>query len=144
MAIQLIDPSLQGAFTHISVSDPALDRDAEDFAAKWEQYLETGSMPPIKNGEQPTVFRLEPIKDAELDAKVRGKIDATGIAWAVEVASYSLVAIDNLRDAEGKKFVLEHETVDGFRKVKREHRNLLGRELLSELGLVCIGKQSPS
>lgn len=144
MAIQLLDPNLQGEFTHISVADPALDRDAEDFESKWEQYMETGSMPPLKDGEEPTVFKLKPIEDAELDAKIRGKIDGTGIAWAVETACYSLKAIDNLRDHNGKKFELKFESVDGFRKVCREHRNLLGRELLAELGLVCIGKQSPS
>ena len=144
MAIQLLDPSLQGEFTYISINDPALDKDADGFEDAWERFIDCGELPPIKNGEEPTVFRLKPVDDAELDAQIRGKLDSIGIRWAVETASYSLVGIDNLRDKDGHEFKLGFEMVNGFRKVCKEHRNLLGRELLTELGQVCIGKQSPS
>lgn len=144
MGIKLLEPALMGEFTYISLNDSALDTDAEGFSDAWEQFIEHGKMPPLKPGEEPTVFRLRPVTDAELDARIRGKLDGVGIAWAVETACYSLVGIDNLKDSEGRPFVLEFEMVHGFRKVCKEHRNLLGRELLTELGQVCIGKQSPS
>jgi hypothetical protein len=142
--IKLINPSLMSRFTHILSSDPALDKDAEGFKEAYERFLETGAKPPIKNGEEPTVFHLEPLKDAELDAATRGQLANGGSAWAVETACYALKQIDNLRDHDGKPFVLEFEMVNGFEKVCKEHRNLMGREVLAELGTVVIGKQSPS
>lgn len=144
MAIQLLDPSLQNEFTHISMNDSALDRDADGFQDAWEAFLETGKLPPMKPGDEPTVFRLKPITDAELSAKIKGKLDSIGTAWAVETACYSLVAVENVRDKDGNPFRLEHVMVDGFKKVCKEHQNLLGEQLLSELGQRCIGRQSPS
>ena len=144
MAIQLLQPSLMGEFTHILSRDPALDTEAEGFAEAYEQFLEHGTMPPLKPGEDPTIFTLKLVSDAELDAKIRGKLDNVGSAWSVETASYCLRSIKNLRDEDGNEFVLKFERVDGFEKVCREHRNLLGREILAELGSICIGRQSPS
>jgi len=140
--IQLLQPSLMGSFTHILSTDPALDKDAEGFKEGYEQFLETGAQPPVKNGEMPTIFTLEPLKDAELDAATRGHLSKGGTAWAVETACYCLTKIENLKDAEGKDFALEFEMVNGFRKVCKEHRNMMGREVLAELGTIVIGKQN--
>ena len=133
-----------GEFTHILSKDPALDTDADGFDEKYSLFMETGALPPIKPGEEPTVFVLKPVADAELDASIRGKLDNIGTAWAVEMASYCLREVQNLVDSNGSKFELKHERINGFDKVCRDHRNLLGREILAELGSVCIGKQSPS
>ena len=144
MGIKLLEPSLMGPFTHILSKDPALDTETDGFADAYQMFLETGAMPPLRPGETPTVFNLMPVTDAELEAEIRGKLDTIGQRWAVETASYSLMSIDNLRDSDGNEFKLEHETVNGFKKVCRAHRNLLGREILNELGTICINKQSPS
>jgi len=133
-----------GPFTHILSKDPALDTEAEGFADAYSRFLETGVLPPLKPGEEPTVFNLTPVTDAELDAEIRGKLDSIGQRWAVETASYCLTSIDNLRDGEGNEFKLQHDTINGFKKVCRDHRNLLGREILNELGTICINKSSPS
>jgi hypothetical protein len=132
-------------FTHILSSDPALDAEAEGFADAFKRFMETGSQPPVKNGEEPTVFTLEQIKDAEKLADMKGKLERSGTeAWAVEVACYSLKSIANLRDQDGKPFELRFEMVNGFRKVCKEHRDMMGTDVLKELGTVVLGRQSPS
>lgn len=146
MALRLEPLSLNGKFSYVSANDPALDRDAEDFEESWEKYLEGGlALPPIKNGEEPTVFELTPVTDAELSAHIQGKLDDTvGQKWAVEMASYCLTGIQNLTDSEGNPFRLKFDRVLGFNKVCKEHRNLIGKDLLVELGFRVINRKSPS
>lgn len=143
--IKLLNPSLMGEFTHILSTDPALDMEAEGFVDAYKRFQASGELPPIKNGESPTVFHLEHVTDAEKLAEIKGKLEQYGTeAYAIELGCYSLKSITGLKDHEGKTFELKFEYVNGFRKVCKDHRDMMGNDLLKELGMVALNKQSPS
>jgi len=135
-----------GKFSRVSISDPAIDKTGDDFSEQWQRYNDGATpMPPLVNGEEPTVFELTPVTDAELLAHIEGKLDdKVGQKWAVEMASYCLTGVQNLTDEDGKPFELKFERVNGFNRVCKEHRNLIGRDLLVELGFAVINRKSPS
>jgi hypothetical protein len=143
--IKLLNPSLMGEFTHILSTDPALDTEAKDFKDAFKRFQEDGTLPPLKNGLEPTVFTLAKLTDTEKLAEITGVLERVGQeAWAVELACYSLKSISNLKDPNGEDFKLDFETVGGFRKVCKEHRDMMGPQVLKELGLIVLSKQSPS
>lgn len=144
MAI-ILTPSLQGKFSYILIKDPALDTEREGFTESWEQFLEHGTMPMLKDGLEPTLFELELPTDAELNARITAKHSIDGMApWAMDLASYSIKGVGNLKNQDGSNLELKFERVNGFPKLCKEHRDLFGVEIMQELGLRCYARQSPS
>jgi hypothetical protein len=74
--------NLVGEYTYVCKSDDALDLDAPDFDARWEQYLEGVADAPLKAGGTPTVFHLRHLKAGEVSRILREDDVALGLARA--------------------------------------------------------------
>ena len=146
MGIKLQAATLVEPFEYISLHDSAMDTEAEGFAEAFKKYRE-GSIeaPPLKQGEEPTVWTLVPITDARLKAMLDGVREEHGTAaWAVMTAAAGIQAVSNLADPDGKPFKIKREFRDGFSFVANEQLNLIGAEVLNEIGMVILTHDSPS
>ena len=108
--------SLIRSVKHVWSMDPALDRsDLESFSAAWESFLKDGDLAklPIKEGETPTVFTLEPLTRSEF-VKIYGGGD---IERVIEAVAYGLQSVENLM-VNGEKFQIERIESGGSKRVK--------------------------
>lgn len=143
---------------HVWTEDPALDKEAEGFAAKWRKFLETGNVDelPLKNGQRPTVFRLASLKreavlqlsdivHADVKSLVRAGNDRViGLAFfrSFEAAvSRGLVGVQNFTDDAGRPVSLRFDD-DGLVH-KETLEDLLYPELMRELGLRILEISMP-
>ena len=145
MAIKLQSASLNDSFSYISLSDGAVDTECETFKEDWERYRDGNvDSPPLKDGEEPTIFELTPIASVSQRALLQGVLDAHGrTAWAVATAAQGITNISGLKGEDGKAFKLLRVRVDGYSTIVEEQLSLLGREVLSEIGAVLINHSRP-
>ena len=79
--------ALTGEYTYISRLDDALDTEAPDFDARWQQYLDGAADAPLKAGSSPTVFSLRHLKAGEFNQLVRENANGFDLAKAAIVGS---------------------------------------------------------
>jgi hypothetical protein len=145
MAIVLRTNTLVEDYQYISKSDDAVDADAADFDEKWRLYQEGKGDPPLKAGKEPTVFtmqHLRSVRDKKLLHSESGKHGAGGAL--ITACLLSLKSADNLRDESGKLVKLEQELNDGVWCCAQESVDLLGLDLVLELGGVALSRMNAS
>lgn len=145
MAIKLNSATLVDDFEYISLTDSALDVDHEDFSDSFEKYKEGMGDPLLKNGEEPTRFTLSPIADAQLLSKLRGQHERHGrSAFAREAGAIGIKSISGIDDPEtGDAFKPRFVRKDGYNVLCPEHQNMLGLDLMEELGLMVLTHSAP-
>lgn len=149
MAITLKTATLVEEFDYILSSDPALDTKAEGFADAYLRFLETGVMPPIKEGHEPTIWKLRPIPNNSLAAKIRGDGRRHGPEFqALQLARFGLRSVENLNKPDsGDAFVIEHTRDAGMERMERitdETDEAIPLDVLVELGVAILNHNSPS
>ena len=146
MGIKLQAATLVEPFEYISLHDSAMDTECENFADEFTKYREGAiDAPPLKPGEKPAVWTLAPIVDAQLKAMLDGVREEHGrAAWAVMTAASGIKAVSGIEGADGKPLRIRHEFQNGFPTVVREQLNLIGAEILNELGMVILTHAVPS
>lgn len=136
---------------YIYSQDPALDRDAADFAEKWRLYRERGdsSVLPLKPGQKPAVWRLRQLagkprrrlRDFLKETQsAKGGPSETGLYVACQIA---LAGVSGLRDQDGREVELvPARDDDGFWFVTEESMAMLDQvddgALIMELGLLVV------
>lgn len=146
MAIKLT-ATLVEPFDYISLRDEALDPEHEDFEEEYKRYKEgTIPAPPLKEGVEPSTFTLRPISgNAELSAKLDGVLEADGRSmWALAAGSLAITGWRNIEDENGKPLKFKQVRVQGFMSLTKQLQDKLGKELLSELGMVALTHKNPN
>jgi hypothetical protein len=148
MAIQLT-ATLVDEFSFISSMDEAVDRDADDFEEKYVRYREgTVPMPPLKEGVEPTVFKLKPIACKRMLAKIRGiQVDSGNEAALIAAAIGGVKGWTPIADPERPGKHLKCTPVrddDGFECLPDNIVDKFPYALLLELGGVIISHGTAS
>lgn len=89
-------------YTYVSLFDDALDREAPDFAQRWQEYLDGTAEPPIKAGGTPTVFHLRHLRAKEMNELMRAG------ANGYDLARRAITGISG-QQVDGYKFALVKE-----------------------------------
>ncbi len=145
MAIRLKEPTLTEPYEYISRQDEALDTEREDFEEAWERYLDGGEEPPLRQGQEPTIFLLKPITDATLRAKLVDATQNDGHTTAcVAYAAHALESVRGLLDHEGKPYKLRHVSAGGYRHVHPDQITEIGLPIAIELGVRAMNHDSPN
>ncbi len=145
MAIKLKTATLVEEFEYVSLLDDALDGDAEDFADKFKVHRETGTMPPLKDGKKPTVWILRPVTGVRLQSMIDGVLEEHGRkAFYLTLAAAGLKGVKGVTNEKGKPFKLQFDRSSGYEMVCDEHLDLIGLDVLQELGMVLYTHKSPS
>lgn len=145
MAIKLT-ATLVEDFEYISLHDEAINADHEDFAEEFRKYREgTVELPPLKDGAEPTVWTLRPIRSAKLKAALDGvRAEHGQAAWSVATAAAGIKGVSGLKDNDGKPYKLRYEREDGYEIVCEEQLNEIGAAILNEIGMAILTHNSPS
>ncbi len=150
MALALKSATLAKPFSYISLHDGALDTSAgsKEFAEEFEKYRQGAiPLPPIKEGEAPTVWELQPIAQAEVLSKLRGKGQRFGSSFqALAAARLGLKGVENLVDpATGEPMEIEiARDAEGRDSITQKTENIIGLDILEELGLVILSHATPN
>lgn len=145
MAIKLQSATLVDDFEYISLTDSALDVDNKDFQDSFEKYKDGMGDPLLKDGEEPTRFKLRPIADVQLLSKLRGQHERHGrSAFAREAGAIGIKGVSGLNDpATGNPLELKFDRKDGYTILCADHQNMLGLDLMEELGLMVLTHAHP-
>lgn len=139
--IQLRTATLQDDFDHICDSDPALDSERKGYEDELQRFRETGKNPPLKDGQEPTVFKLRPIKSSKCLAMLNDLLLKEGlVTYYYQAACLGLVGVQNLPDFEVKR----SRGVSGFEQVDVECMDLLPLQIIAELGKAVVEQSNPS
>lgn len=146
MAIKLT-ATLVEPFDYISLRDEALDGEHEEFQEEYERYKEGAiPLPPLKENMEPSVFTLRPISSsAQLSAKLDGILESDGHSmWAMAAGALAITGWRNITDDSGKPLKFKQVRVQGFMSITKDLQNKLGKDLLSELGMVALTHKDPN
>ena len=134
--------NLTETITHIWTDDPAIDSSSPEFNA--DKYIETGDEKylPMKEGEEPTRFRIAPLTRKQwLEVSSQG-----GLTAQVDVAvAYALRGVENL-EINGSPLHLETEPTSKGNRVKQEYLDQIwDPSLMTELGarIISISRLNP-
>lgn len=143
MAIRRTNTLLE-PYTVISKTDDALDVDAADFEARWEQYLDGKGEPPLRVGAEPALFTLRHFRARDTDhlspfmvATQRDSDESLRSCFAA-----CLLALEKAENAWDDKGAIkvEHTIKDGIRVVSDATLDRLGMSLCWELGARALAR----
>jgi len=140
MAIRIRETAnLQNEFDYVCESDDALDRDADGYAERMERFRDgTDSDLPLKDGQEPTIFKLKPIASQRTLSLLADLLTREGAAtYYVQSCALGLVSAQNL-DVDIKR-----TRVDGHMQVTDECINQLPGDVLIELGRAVVEHSNP-
>lgn len=145
MAIKL-QSTLVKEFSYISLHDEAIDASGDDFAEEFKKYREgTIDMPPLKDGEEPTIWTLKPITSARLTAMLDGvRAEHGQSAWTIATAAAGIKGVSGIKNADGTPFKLSYQRADGYDILTNEVLDAIGPAVLNELGMAILTHDSPS
>jgi len=128
--------TLIGDFEYISVYDDAVDSSGDDFPEKWKRYLDGQAEPPLKPGEQPTVFVLKHLTELEKKRLIEQEEKHGHQATALTACAIGIKAAKNWTDGKTHTFAREVDTawIYPISIVKAEELALLPQEVLTDLG----------
>lgn len=144
MAIKLQPSTLVEPFEYISLTDDALDGAHPEFTEEFKRYREGAIKdPPLKDGVEPTRWSLQPIADTELLGKLDGIRERDGKkSWFRTVACLGIVGVTGAPKEFGK--VLRVRDEEGYPYLSKRQQNLLGLDLLAELGTAILTHKLPN
>jgi hypothetical protein len=143
MAIVLNTNTLVEDYQYISKTDDAVDRDASDFDELWRLYQEGKGDAPLKPNKEPTVFTMQHLRSVEEKKLLHSESTKHGAGGALIMACLlSLKSADNLRDERGKLIKIARELQDGHWCCSEESVDLLGLDLVLELGGVALNRMN--
>ena len=146
MAITLQTATLSAEFSYISLYDEAMDTESKGFPEAFEKYREGAiDMPPLKEGIEPTIWTLKP----PASAKLKGMMDDVMMkhgqkTWAITYAAFCIKGVTGLDDEDGSPLELKFVRHLGYEMLCEEHTNLIGAEILREIGSRVIKHTQPS
>lgn len=132
----MLSRSFISSIKHISLLDPAINREHEDY--KPELYRDTGDQKhiPLHDGATPSVFELSPLTRKQLQAVMDV---ANSLEQVSEAVAYGLKSVTNF-SYDGEPIKVEHVTVNGNRRVKSDVLDkLFDPTLFAELGSRILG-----
>lgn len=137
--------TLVADFKYISVFDSAVDSSGEDFAERWQRYLDGMEEPPLKPGETPTVFTLKHLSSLEIKRLIEQEEKHGKEATTVAACAIGLVAAENWTDGKSHTFVREMDTswIYPVSIVKSEEMAKLPHEVMTDLGGRIVMAASP-
>ena len=147
MAIQCNPAVLAGPFSFISAHDSAVDTEKATFADEWRRYVEgaPGAEPPLKEGEEPTVWELTPITSVRLLSQLRGVLDEHGrTAWCIATAAFAITGVEGLLDDSGKPMQLKYQRHEGFTTLTEAMLDMIGGAVLADIGVTVINHKLPN
>lgn len=139
--IQLRTSTLQDDFDFICDSDPALDTEREDFEAEMERFRDTGKDAPIREGQEPTIFKLQPIKSNRCLAMLNDLLGKEGaVTYFYQAAALGLVGVSNLPGFKVERI----RGASGFDQVDVECLDKLPLAVIVELGKAVVEQSNPN
>lgn len=141
MAIKLRQTAtLNDEFEYVSKLDEAVDDSADDFDEKWKRYREgAGSELPLKDGKEPTVWRLKPIADNRTMGHLSDLLQREGhVTCFIQAAAIGVVGAQNL------ELAIKRERIDGHQQLTEEVINAIPVPILVELGSVIMEHSNPN
>jgi len=145
-------PSLVREYQYVSMRDPALDNEVEDFSERMDRFRDTGDLKhlPLKNGQDPVVWTLGHIRGRAKEhmrlymhktALDDGQV--SGVA-CVDACKLALQGVENLTYDTGKKVELDHhrDPKTGFRCLTDDCVNELyeiDEMFVLEIGMIALG-----
>jgi len=145
MAIQLKTATLVADWDYISLHDEAMDDETDGFQKLYEDFVEGRGPAPLKDGVEPTVWKLAHLSDVRTIAKLDGIRTSDGnTAWAVAASACCIVSVQGLTDSEGKPYRIRREYEDGVKMLPTAQINEIGIDIMAEIGMVILTKKSPS
>lgn len=127
--------TLVETYRYISLADDALDGEAPDFETRWGHYIDGLGEPPVKDGEQPTVFVLRHLSSIERK-RVQALKESGGEAMLLEACRLGLVGVENFAGQENYEFKRESDRRWGCEvsRVTEKEINRLPPLVIDDLG----------
>lgn len=137
--------TLAGTYDYISQMDSAVDRDVENFKELWGLYEYGKGQPPLKPGQQPTVFKLRHLTHSDERYLAPFIDDAKRAACLPEamhrVCRVVIVSVENFRDSEGGLVAFVAEETDGRKMCAEKCVDRLPQEVIYEIAAVALNRR---
>lgn len=152
MGLVLKTATLVDDFEFISSEDPAVDTSGDDFAEVWRRFLEGAGPAPIKEGQEPVIWKLRHIRGRRAREVIQDKLIRDGVGTATTfVCRWALRSVQGLKDEHGKSLKVPIEREDGMDLVTMGFlddletiREAGGPDLVSEIGNWGMQSKVPS
>lgn len=145
--IELRTNTLVENYEYVTIHDPAVDRDRDDFEEAWAHYLDGAADCPLRAGGKPTIFQLRHLRKADralLQAMSRrysggesGLTDGS-ILWAFRLG---VAGIDH---DSSTPVNLTFETTQESRHLSEASLEMFQDDVIIDVALRIIGKLNVS
>lgn len=141
MAIQLRNTaSLNDEFDFVSEHDDALDKSDPEWEQKLERFRDGASTDlPLKDGKEPTVFRLKPIASNRTLSLLQDLLAREGgVTYFTQAAALGLVGAQNLG------IEIKRQRIDKHEQVRDDVLSQIPIAILCELGKAVVEHSHPN
>ena len=137
--------TLVADYHFISRQDSAVNTDGEDFEQKWQQYLDGMEEPPLRVGEQPTIFILKHLSSTDLDLVREVGMQTSAHAAMLLACAIGLKGAKNWLDGKDHTFRRDvvNDLVTPVEVVVKDELDKLDGEVRIEIGQRVLQAATP-